>query len=39
MPPSRGAGANTALRDAGLLCRNLLTTGASGDVTAAVADY
>ena len=36
MTPFRGIGANTALRDAQLLCRNLI--GAS-DIRAAVADY
>ena len=37
MTPMAGIGANTALRDADLLRRNLIT--ASPDVTAAVADY
>jgi 2-polyprenyl-6-methoxyphenol hydroxylase-like FAD-dependent oxidoreductase len=36
MPPSRGVGANTALRDASLLCRNLVAAG-DGDLTAAIA--
>lgn len=39
MPPSRGVGANTALRDADLLGRNLVAAAADGDVTAAIADY
>lgn len=39
MTPFRGIGANTALRDAQLLCRNLIVAGKSGDVRAAVADY
>jgi 2-polyprenyl-6-methoxyphenol hydroxylase-like FAD-dependent oxidoreductase len=40
MTPGRGAGANTALRDAALLCRQL-TAAAAGDKTLlqAVADY
>ncbi|MEV4637986.1 NAD(P)/FAD-dependent oxidoreductase [Actinoplanes sp. NPDC049548] len=36
MPPSRGIGANTALRDAELLCRNLVS---GMEPVAAVADY
>ncbi|MFB9929889.1 FAD-dependent oxidoreductase [Amycolatopsis halotolerans] len=36
MTPFRGIGANVALRDAQVLCRNL---SQGGDVTAAVADY
>lgn len=36
MTPFRGIGANIALRDAQVLCRNL---SRGGDVTAAVADY
>ncbi|WP_436764424.1 FAD-dependent oxidoreductase [Streptosporangium sp. V21-05] len=41
MPPSRGIGANTALRDAGLLCANLLAarTADPAALTAAIADY
>ncbi|MFE0023506.1 FAD-dependent oxidoreductase [Amycolatopsis sp. NPDC059021] len=40
MTPLRGIGANTALRDARLLCRNLVAAHRDGgDVTAAVADY
>ena len=37
MTPMAGIGANTALRDADLLRRNLIAAGP--DVTAAVADY
>jgi len=37
MTPMAGIGANTALRDADLLRRNLITAGT--DLTAAVADY
>jgi len=37
MTPMAGVGANTALRDADLLRRNLIEAGP--DVTAAVADY
>lgn len=39
MTPFRGIGANIALRDAQLLCRNLIAAEKSGDVRAAVADY
>lgn len=39
MPPSRGVGANTALRDASLLSRKLIAAAERGDVVAAVADY
>ncbi|WP_410666092.1 FAD-dependent oxidoreductase [Amycolatopsis sp. lyj-84] len=39
MTPFRGIGANTALRDARLLCRNLVAARETGDVRTAVADY
>ncbi|WP_037310668.1 FAD-dependent oxidoreductase [Amycolatopsis orientalis] len=39
MTPFRGIGANTALRDAQLLCRNLVAAQRTGAVRAAVADY
>ncbi|WP_410658105.1 FAD-dependent oxidoreductase [Amycolatopsis sp. lyj-112] len=39
MTPFRGIGANTALRDAQLLCRNLIAARKTGDVRTAVADY
>ncbi|MFC9253328.1 FAD-dependent oxidoreductase [Amycolatopsis thailandensis] len=39
MTPFRGIGANTALRDARLLCRNLVEARKTGAVRAAVADY
>jgi len=40
MPPSRGIGANTALRDAALLRRNLIAAGpGSTGIVAAVAGY
>ncbi|WP_329064817.1 FAD-dependent oxidoreductase [Amycolatopsis sp. NBC_01480] len=41
MTPFRGIGANTALRDAQLLCRNLIGANLidAGEVRAAVADY
>jgi 2-polyprenyl-6-methoxyphenol hydroxylase-like FAD-dependent oxidoreductase len=40
MSPARGSGANTALEDAGLLCRTLTTAAADGaDVVAAIGDY
>jgi 2-polyprenyl-6-methoxyphenol hydroxylase-like FAD-dependent oxidoreductase len=40
MPPSRGVGANTALRDAALLGANLIAAGPGpAAVTAAIADY
>jgi 2-polyprenyl-6-methoxyphenol hydroxylase-like FAD-dependent oxidoreductase len=47
MTPMRGIGANTALRDAGLLCRNLIAAsrgerpllGAIGDYEAAMREY
>jgi len=40
MSPARGSGANTALRDAGVLCRSLTQAVASGDsVTNAVGAY
>ena len=40
MSPARGSGANTALRDAGVLCRTLTQAVASGDsVTNAVGAY
>jgi 2-polyprenyl-6-methoxyphenol hydroxylase-like FAD-dependent oxidoreductase len=40
MTPGRGVGANTALRDAELLCRNLIAVQSSRmDVLEAVADY
>jgi 2-polyprenyl-6-methoxyphenol hydroxylase-like FAD-dependent oxidoreductase len=42
MSPARGSGANTALQDAGLLCRMLTTAaadGGGGDVVAAIGDY
>ncbi|GLY63609.1 FAD-dependent oxidoreductase [Amycolatopsis taiwanensis] len=40
MPPSRGVGANTALRDAELLCRNLIASGSDrAAVIAAIGDY
>jgi 2-polyprenyl-6-methoxyphenol hydroxylase-like FAD-dependent oxidoreductase len=40
MSPARGSGANTALMDAGLLCRTLTAAAAdSADVVAAIGDY
>lgn len=40
MSPARGSGANTALKDAGLLCRTLTAATADGaDVVAAIGDY
>ncbi|GIH93499.1 FAD-dependent oxidoreductase [Planobispora siamensis] len=40
MPPSRGIGANTALRDAELLCRSLVAAGSHpAGVTAAIGGY
>jgi len=39
MSPARGSGANTALRDAALLCRMLTAAGPTGDVVAAIGDY
>ncbi|KZB85483.1 FAD-dependent oxidoreductase [Amycolatopsis regifaucium] len=39
MTPFRGIGANTALRDARMLCRNLVAAQKTGAVPAAVADY
>ena len=39
MPPSRGVGANTALRDAALLAKNLAAALPDGDPIPAIADY
>lgn len=39
MTPFRGVGANTALRDARLLCRNLVAARETGAVRPAIADY
>jgi 2-polyprenyl-6-methoxyphenol hydroxylase-like FAD-dependent oxidoreductase len=40
MSPARGSGANTALKDAGLLCQTLTAAAADGaDVVAAIGDY
>jgi len=40
MSPARGSGANTALKDAGLLCRTLTAAAADGaDVMAAIGAY
>lgn len=39
MTPFRGIGANTALRDARLLCRNLVAARETGAVRTAIADY
>ena len=40
MSPARGSGANTALMDAGLLCRTLTAAAADGaDVVTAIGDY
>jgi len=39
MPPSRGVGANTALRDAALLARNLAAAWPDRDLLPAIADY
>jgi 2-polyprenyl-6-methoxyphenol hydroxylase-like FAD-dependent oxidoreductase len=40
MSPARGSGANTALKDAGLLCGTLTAAAARGaDVVAAIGDY
>ncbi|MFI9454496.1 FAD-dependent oxidoreductase [Amycolatopsis sp. NPDC052450] len=39
MTPFRGIGANTALRDAQLLCRNLIEARKTGALLPAIADY
>ena len=40
MSPARGSGANTALKDAGLLCRTLTAAAADdADMVAAIGDY
>ncbi len=39
MTPFRGIGANTALRDAQSLCRNLIAAQKTGDPRSAIADY
>jgi 2-polyprenyl-6-methoxyphenol hydroxylase-like FAD-dependent oxidoreductase len=39
MSPARGSGANTALRDAALLCRQLLDSGADSGVVVAIGEY
>lgn len=39
MSPARGSGANTALKDAGLLCRTLSAAADGADIVASIGDY